>query len=88
MKELEVGRVVLSTAGRDKGNFFMIVDVVDDNYVKTVDGNIRKLANPKLKKIKHLQATEIILDKIAAKIIEGKQVFDAEIRGALRTLNG
>ncbi len=88
MIQLEVGRVVLSTAGRDKGIFFMVVEIVDDNYVKTVDGNIRKLATPKLKKIKHLQLTEIVLDKIATKIIEGKQVFDAEIRGALRTLNG
>ncbi len=88
MNKLEVGRVVLSTAGRDKGYFFMIVEVLDDSYVKMVDGNIRKLSTPKLKKIKHLQLTDIVLDKIAAKLIDAKQVFDAEIRGALRTLNG
>ncbi len=87
MIELEVGRVVLSTAGRDKGNFFIVLEIVDDKYVKIVDGNIRKLSNPKLKKIKHLKATEIMLEKIATKIIEQKQIFDAEIKGALRALN-
>ncbi len=88
MIEIEVGRVVLSTAGRDRGNFFVVLEIVDDKFVKIVDGNIRKLNNPKLKKLKHLKATEVMFEKIATKIIDKKQIFDAEIKGALRALNG
>ena len=43
---------------------------------------------PKLKKIKHLKAEGEVVEKIAAKLGEGKKVFDAEIRSILRSYNG
>lgn len=44
-----IGRFAWSRAGRDKGNLFIIIDVVDDNHVLIADGMIRKLNNPKKK---------------------------------------
>ena len=46
---IDVGNIVLSTAGRDKNEYFLVVKV-EDNYVYLVDGNIRKVENPKKKK--------------------------------------
>ena len=43
----EVGRVVLSRQGRDAGRFFIILQVVDDQFVMMADGLTRKLAHPK-----------------------------------------
>ncbi|MEG1508838.1 MAG: KOW domain-containing RNA-binding protein [Clostridia bacterium] len=85
--EFKVGSVVYSMAGRDSNNFFMVTEIVDDNYVKIVDGDVRKLEKPKLKKIKHLKSNGDILSNIAIKILEKKQVFDKEIRSALRVYN-
>lgn len=51
---LAKGQLVRSMAGHDKGEYFLIYEIVDDNYVKIVNGKSRKLEKPKLKKIKHL----------------------------------
>jgi len=80
---VEPGRIVKATAGRDKDRFFMIVNVVDEEYVYISDGDYRKLANPKLKKVKHLKITPVVLATIKEKLIDEKKVFDAELRSAI-----
>ena len=82
-----IGSVVLSTAGIDKGRFFLVVAIVDDKYVKIADGELRPQEKAKLKKIKHLKFNGDVIEKIAQKILTDKQVFDAEIRSALRVYN-
>lgn len=82
-----IGSVVLSMAGRDKGRFFLVVAIVDDKYVKIADGELRPQEKAKLKKIKHLKFNGDVIEKIAQKILTDKQVFDAEIRSALRVYN-
>ena len=52
---LEKGQLVKSIAGHDKGEYFLIYEVIDDDYVKIVNGKTRRLEKPKLKKIKHLK---------------------------------
>ncbi len=82
---IEIGRVVISAAGRDKGLPFAVVATEGDNYVYLADGKFRKLGSPKKKKIKHVTETGLVLEKVADKIAANAKVFDAEIRGALRT---
>lgn len=72
---LSIGQVVKSSAGRDSGKIFVIVDILDKNYVLLVDGDLRKLDNPKKKKIKHLRPTNKVLDEIKNKI-EAKEKFN------------
>lgn len=86
-KSVEVGSVVFSRAGRDKGIFFLVVEVVDDVYVRLADGDVRRLEKPKLKKIKHLKNTGDVLANIAEKLRQGVKVYDAEIFSALRRYN-
>lgn len=85
MKDLsvELGRVVLSKAGRDKGNFFVITDILDENYVIISDGVKRKLKASKKKKLKHLDLKPVVLDEIAKKI-EVKRLLDSDIEKALK----
>ena len=84
---VEVGRVVLSTAGRDKDGLFLITEVIDGEYVYIADGDVRRLSAPKKKKVKHLWLKPVILEGIADKLKTGKKVFDAELRGALKGAN-
>lgn len=82
---VEMGRLALSTAGRDKGRIFMILDIIDKQYVYIVDGDLRTKESPKKKKLKHLKLYPEVLSGIAEKLKEGKKVFDAEIRSAIRS---
>lgn len=81
---VETGRLALSMAGRDKGKIFMILDIIDKQYVYIVDGILRTKDRPKKKKLKHLKLLPEVLNGIAAKLREGTKVFDAEIRSAIR----
>ena len=54
VNRVERGMLAKSKAGHDKGNVYVIYDV-DDTYVYLIDGKIRKIENPKKKKIKHVQ---------------------------------
>ena len=51
-----LGQLFLSLAGRDKGIVCTVVGKSDDEgYVLIADGRIRKVENPKKKKLKHLK---------------------------------
>lgn len=78
-----IGTVATSCAGRDKGRSFIIVGVCDSQHVYIADGTLRKLENPKKKKIKHLQLHNTVVENIRDKICEEKQIFNAEIRKCL-----
>ena len=83
MNSIQIGSVVLSTQGRDKGKYFVIT-AIDDKAVYLVDGGMRRLASPKRKNPRHVSDSGVRLDTIATKLIEGKKVFDSEIKSALR----
>lgn len=80
---LEVGRVARSLQGRDAGRFFVVVEVADEQYVLLADGLTRKIARPKKKKIKHLQAKPVRMDDLEALRARGV-LQDATLRRFLR----
>lgn len=47
--DITIGQVVKSKAGRDKGRIFLVLDIIDDQHILIVDGDLRKLDNPKRK---------------------------------------
>ncbi len=59
--ELEIGRVVYSKAGRDKG-YFLVITAVCEDYVLVADGKERPLERPKRKNTKHIGVTKAVLD--------------------------
>ena len=83
---MQIGRVVLAKAGRDKGNIFAIVGQLDEDYVLIANGTNRSVDKPKKKKKKHLEPKPEYLEGIRDKILKGNKVFDAEIRKSLETL--
>lgn len=58
---MERGSLVYSIAGRDKGTLFLVLKK-DGDYVYLADGNLRKVENPKKKKIKHVNKTNTRLE--------------------------
>lgn len=65
--DIKLGQVVQSLSGRDANNYFVVIEIVEGNMVKIVDGKIRKFLNPKTKKLKHIKpllaSIEIPFDK-------------------------
>ena len=53
---MEIGQLVIKTAGRDSGNFALIIDKIDDTFV-LIDGNVRR----KKCNIKHLEPLDTIV---------------------------
>ena len=81
------GQLVFSKAGRDKGKKFIITAVdKDSGYVYIVDGKLRRVENPKKKKIKHLEVTGINSKKLADKIKEGRPLQNPEIIKEIKLL--
>lgn len=81
------GQVVLSTQGRDKGKYAVVVKIETDGYVYIADGVTRRISKPKLKKLKHLKLTPYVLQKISDKLSSGQIVLDAEIAKGLKVFD-
>ena len=54
MNKVSVGDCVLSVAGRDKGEYFVVIST-DGKFVTVVNGRTRKASSPKRKNRKHIR---------------------------------
>lgn len=81
--DLTLGQVVYSKAGRDKGNKFIVIDIIDESYVMISDGDLRRIENAKRKKLKHLQITGEVILPLCDKLEKKVRVSNSEIRKAL-----
>lgn len=71
---VSVGDLVISTAGRDKGKFFLVVKT-ESAVAYVVNGKERKVQNPKKKNIKHLDRVLVAgYNELAIKIQKGEPV--------------
>ncbi|MDR3263337.1 MAG: KOW domain-containing RNA-binding protein [Clostridiales bacterium] len=85
---MDIGSVVYSKAGRDSERYYIVTGLSEKpDYVYIIDGELRRLEKPKLKKIKHLRDTGAVVEKLAEKFKSKKLVHNAEIRSALRQYN-
>lgn len=85
--ELSAGEIVRSKAGRDQGQYFVVLEVLDGNYVTICDGKRRKAEKPKRKKKKHLCQTGETAAAIAEKLAVGQAVTNPELRRAVGRMN-
>ena len=84
MTSVQKGKVVISTAGHDKGLYFAVVGVKEENgLLLLADGKNRLITKPKKKKIKHCK---VLPEKdLSMNLFEdGKEPSDAFIRKYLK----
>lgn len=82
-----IGEIVKSKAGRDEGKCFLIVSILNEDYVFLSDGSIRTIEKPKKKKNKHLIFTGIVADEIKEQILSGEKVSNSRIRKYLQSID-
>lgn len=82
-----LGRIVYSRNGRDNGRPFVIIRIVNERYVIVSDGVTRKIENPKMKNVKHLQFTKLkaneVLDYLNRGEIPENHIIKRNIRQIL-----
>ena len=79
-----IGKVVLSKAGRDKNNLYVIVRQMNEDYVLLANGNTKSINMPKKKKLKHLSILEDTDDEIISSIKSCDKGTDLKIKRFLK----
>ena len=82
---INVSDVVVSTAGRDAGEWFYVIDE-DQTYLFLANGKDRPLDKPKRKKRKHVQKVLRSETRVAEKLRLGDKVLNGELRRDLAFL--
>ena len=82
---VEISDVVVSTAGRDKGQWFYVIHE-EPMYLYLANGRDRTLDKPKRKKCKHVQKVLRSETRVAEKLIAGDKVINSELRRDLAFL--
>ena len=74
------GDIVIATAGRDSGRYFIVLAAIDEIYVHIADGRTRLVEKPKRKKIRHISsvnASSGIREKTRELIAQGGMTNNA-----------
>ena len=77
--------MIVSLAGRDKGQLFFVIDT-DDQFVYLADGKGRRLESPKRKKRRHVRKLPLYASRVAEKIRNGDKVLNSELRRELAVI--
>ena len=84
---MKLGAYVCATCGRDANKCFLVIEILDEAFVRIADGKSRKIQSPKKKKIKHLK---VLGDGDASinKMLQSNQpVTNKQVCGAIKNLN-
>ena len=79
--------IVKSTAGRDEGDLFFVLDIQEE-FLLLADGKRRRVENPKRKKCKHVAFVGESHSVVAEKIRSSKKITNSELRKALAACTG
>lgn len=85
-REVTIGQLVKSKAGRDKDRVFVVIDIIDELYVIIADGDLRKAEKAKKKKIKHLSKYNIISEEIQKRHNSHKKISNLMLRREIEKL--
>ncbi len=87
-----VGQLAVSKRGRDRGVSYLVLEIIDDAFIYLVNGDRRRIENPKRKNVKHLQFYPAVAEHLAQQWEAGQQVGNVEVRkviaGFMQTVVG
>ena len=86
LSDIQIADVVMSTAGRDQGKLFYVIDV-DPVFLNLVNGKDRTLEKPKHKKRRHIEKVLRSETRVANKLRTGDKVLNSELRRDLAYLS-
>lgn len=81
---MNLGQIIISKCGRDKGRFFIVIEAEHDT-VLVCDGSLRKMVKPKKKKIKHIQKTNFVSQLVDTKLRTKAVILDDDIQNEINS---
>ncbi len=60
-----VGQLAVSKRGRDRGEPYLVLEIIDEAFVYLVNGDRRRIENPKRKNVRHLQFYPEVAEHLA-----------------------
>ncbi len=79
----QIGQLVRIVQGRERGQFAVIIKIVDDQYVSLADGDKRKYDRPKRKNINHIELLKNISPEVRDSLLETSRVSNGKLRFAV-----
>ena len=87
IRPIQVGDLVISLAGRDKGRCYVVVETTLTR-VKVIDGKLHKTFSPKTKNIKHIKLMfDAGLNYLVENIKQGKLVSNKRLYKLINAKN-
>ena len=86
LPDLTIADVVVSTAGRDSGQLFYVLEA-DETWLSLINGKDRTIEKPKRKKRKHTNKVLRSDTRVAQKLRNGDKVLNSELRRDLAYLS-
>ena len=86
LPDLTIADVVISTAGRDEGKLFYVLEA-DETWLVLANGKDRTIEKPKRKKRKHTNKVLRSETRVAEKLRLGDKVLNSELRRDLAYLS-
>ena len=86
LPDLTIADVVISTAGRDEGKLFYVLEA-DETWLTLANGKDRTIEKPKRKKFKHTKKVLRSETRVAEKLRSGDKVLNSELRRDLAYLS-
>ena len=85
-RQIKIGDLVISLAGRDKGATLLVTQINGDRAT-VVDGKVHKITKPKVKNPKHLKKLNAVsLTSIAVEINGGKPVGNERLAKQIKAV--
>ena len=85
--DIAKSNIVKSTAGRDAGKFFFVLETQGD-FLLLADGKTRRVENPKRKRQKHVTLVGESHSLVAEKIRSSEKITNSELRKAIAAISG
>ena len=83
--DIRISDVVVSTAGRDQGEWFYVIGEGPD-CLMLANGRNRTLEHPKRKRLRHVRKVLRSETRVAEKLISGDKLLNSELRRDLAFL--
>ena len=85
--DIAKSNIVKSTAGRDAGKCFFVLETQGD-FLLLADGKTRRVENPKRKRLKHVTLVGESHSLVAEKIRSSEKITNSELRKAIAAISG
>lgn len=83
-----IGQVVRIMQGRERGQYAIVIRVIDDRYVLLADGEKRKYDRPKKKNIHHIEIMDFTSPEVQNSLLETGRVTNGKLRFAIAKFTG